>query len=106
MVPPWIWVTGHPWWVQIAENALNSPDFGWVTTIFWLGKILPLPTGISDVLMPPAAPPPPAPEEPDEEPVEPLVLPDAPELDSPLLLLPHAASSGTASPAAAIPPRT
>src|SRR5690349_10429320 len=42
--------TRQPWWVQTALNALNSPSAGWVTTIFSLGKILPPPTGMSDVL--------------------------------------------------------
>ena len=37
--------TGQAWWVQIELNALNSPAFGWVITVWASGKILPLPTG-------------------------------------------------------------
>src|SRR4051812_24624552 len=49
MVPFATVPTVQPWWVQIAEKALNSSFFGCVTTIFWSLKILPPPTGISDV---------------------------------------------------------
>src|SRR5579863_928474 len=57
----------QPICVQTAMNALKSPEFGWVTTIFSLVKILPLPTGISLVVASaePCAPvvlPPPAPD--------------------------------------------
>ena len=41
--------------MQAVLNALNSPDFGWVMTTCMSVKILPPPTGISDVGMPPAA---------------------------------------------------
>ena len=43
-------LTMQPMCVQTALNALKSPEFGWVTTIFSLVKILPLPTGISLVV--------------------------------------------------------
>ncbi|MFZ0079129.1 MAG: hypothetical protein WAL13_08505, partial [Trebonia sp.] len=52
-------LTMQPMCVQTALNALKSPEFGWVTTIFSLVKILPLPTGISLVVAsaePPCAP--------------------------------------------------
>jgi hypothetical protein len=32
MIPSDTLFTEQPWWVQIDENALNSPEFGWVTT--------------------------------------------------------------------------
>ncbi|CAM5486137.1 HTH-type transcriptional regulator HdfR [Streptomyces alboniger] len=60
MVPPSTLVTGHCLWVQRLEKALNSPLVGWVTTTPSSLKILPPPTGMSDVLAStvPAAPPP------------------------------------------------
>jgi hypothetical protein len=39
----------HPSWVQIAVKARRSPAAGRVTTIWYSGKILPPPTGMSDV---------------------------------------------------------
>ena len=50
MVPSATLLTVQPWWVQIAEKALKSPASGWVTTTFWSLKILPPPTGMSEVL--------------------------------------------------------
>jgi hypothetical protein len=53
----------QPWWVQIAENALNVPAFGWVITSWASVRMTPPPTGTSAVaasLAPPApAPAPP-----------------------------------------------
>src|SRR3954468_6941580 len=43
--------TVQPWCVQIAENALNSPAVGWVTTTCWSAKTAPPPTGTSAVLV-------------------------------------------------------
>src|SRR5271165_238827 len=67
IVPFEIVLTMQPMCVQTALNALKSPEFGWVTTIFSLVKILPLPTGISLVAASaepcaPAVLPPPAPD--------------------------------------------
>src|SRR5690606_36825315 len=80
MVPSATVDTRQCWWVQTAENALNSPAVGWVTTIFSSFRTVPPPTGTSpagtssrppgasgpDVLVtladpvsPPSAPPPP-----------------------------------------------
>ena len=42
-------VSMHPSWVQIAVKARRSPAAGRVTTIWYSGKILPPPTGMSDV---------------------------------------------------------
>jgi hypothetical protein len=50
IVPPDTLPTVHPAWVHTALNPWNSPDFGWVITIFWVARILPPPTGTSDVL--------------------------------------------------------
>lgn len=71
-------------WVQIAENALMSPSWGWVTTTFSPLKILPPPWGISDVLarVGPASPP--------AEPSAPLP-PVPPEALSPPPLVPGSA---------------
>ena len=49
-MPPDTLPTVHPAWVHTALNPWNSPDFGWVITIFWVARILPPPTGTSDVL--------------------------------------------------------
>src|SRR4051794_20444430 len=49
IVPSATRFTVQPWCVQIAEKALNSSFFGWVTTIFWFLKTLPPPTGMSPV---------------------------------------------------------
>ena len=54
-------LTEHPWWVQVALNALKSPSVGWVTTTFSASNTAQPPTGMSDVLAsaaPPAAAPP------------------------------------------------
>src|SRR5271165_327862 len=61
----------QPMCVQTALNALKSPESGWVTTIFSLVKILPLPTGISLVVASaePCAPAVLPPPEPDAAPV-------------------------------------
>src|SRR5256885_13341509 len=46
----------HPWWVQVALNALKVPFAGCVTTVFVSWKIFPPLTGMSLVLIPePAA---------------------------------------------------
>ena len=50
IVPPDTLPTVHPAWVQTALNAWNAPDFGWVITIFLSARILPPPTGMSEVL--------------------------------------------------------
>src|SRR5947199_10599619 len=50
IVPPDTLPTVHPAWVQTALNPWNSPDFGWVRTIFLSARILPPPTGTSEVL--------------------------------------------------------
>jgi hypothetical protein len=42
--------TVHPACVHTALNPWNSPDFGWVSTIFLSVRILPPPTGTSEVL--------------------------------------------------------
>ena len=39
----------QPWWVQIAVKHLNSPSVGWVTTTSSSAKIVPPPTGMSEV---------------------------------------------------------
>ncbi|CAM5688278.1 hypothetical protein SVIOM74S_05715 [Streptomyces violarus] len=49
MVPSETDATVQRWCVQIAENALNRPCSGWVTTTSSSLKILPPPTGISSV---------------------------------------------------------
>jgi hypothetical protein len=51
--------TRQPWCVQTALKALKSPSAGWVMTTFSSWKILPLPTGMSLVLIdvPPCWPP-------------------------------------------------
>src|SRR5689334_98251 len=48
--------TAHPWWVQIAENALNVPALGWVITNWASVRMTPPPTGTSAVAasLPPA----------------------------------------------------
>jgi hypothetical protein len=107
MTPFAMLFTAHPWWVQVAEKALNSPAVGCVTTTFRSPKTFPPPSGMSAVLASaaPAAPSPPAdgsplaPEpswEPPEAPEEPVGAdePDASSSDPP-----HAVSA-TASPAA------
>ena len=43
-------LTEHPWWVQVALNALKSPSVGWVTTTFSASNTAQPPTGMSDVL--------------------------------------------------------
>src|SRR5687767_3422957 len=58
IVPPETSPTTQPAWVHTAEKHLNWPAVGWVTTIFWSSKILPPPTGMSEVF---AKPPPVAP---------------------------------------------
>src|SRR5690242_18461050 len=98
MSSPLMSATTQPWWVQIALNALKSPWVGWVTTTLSAAKILPLPTGTSEVV--PIAP---------DEVV--LVPPEPPEPlpDPPSLLLasePHAASRGTPTPSPTTPPTT
>src|SRR6516164_1898327 len=50
IVPPDTLPTVHPAWVHTALNPWNSPDFGWVITIFLSARILPPPTGTSEVL--------------------------------------------------------
>ena len=56
MSSPSISATTQPWWVHTALNALKSPSVGWVTTTLSAAKILPPPTGTSEVLpMAPAA---------------------------------------------------
>src|SRR5690242_16573237 len=50
IVPPDTLPTVHPACVHTALNPWNSPDFGWVSTIFWAARILPPPTGMSEVL--------------------------------------------------------
>src|SRR5689334_20210875 len=74
MVPLETLPTVHPACVHTAVNAWNVPDCGWVITIFLSARIVPPPTGTSEVLASTAAPPPP----------EPAPLPEAagPELDS------------------------
>ena len=52
-------LTVHPWWVHTAENALNWPAVGWVTTTFWSAKIVPPPSGMSAVVASGPEPPPP-----------------------------------------------
>src|SRR5689334_12025515 len=39
--------TVQPWWVQIAENALNVPALGWVITMAASVRMMPPPTGTS-----------------------------------------------------------
>jgi len=48
-VPPDTLETVQPWWVHIAVNASNEPARGWVITIFLSARILPPPTGTSEV---------------------------------------------------------
>src|SRR5207247_8917316 len=50
IVPPDTLPTVHPACVHTAPNPWNSPDFGWVSTIFLSVRILPPPTGTSEVL--------------------------------------------------------
>ena len=50
IVPPDTLPTVHPAWVHTALNAWNAPDCGWVITIFLSVRILPPPTGMSEVL--------------------------------------------------------
>jgi hypothetical protein len=45
MTPFWTPATVQPWCVQTAENALNSPAFGWVTTTGADCRTTPPPTG-------------------------------------------------------------
>src|SRR5437764_15319777 len=75
MVPLETLPTVHPACVHTAVNAWNVPDCGWVITIFLSARIVPPPTGTSEVLASTAAPPPPP---------EPAPLPEAAgaELDS------------------------
>src|SRR5215218_6546449 len=54
--PPSMAPTVQPWWGHTASKALKAPAVGWVTTVCVSGKILPPPTGISEVGVP--APPP------------------------------------------------
>src|SRR5690606_22555767 len=71
MTPSETLCTAHPRWVQVAENALNSPADGWVTTTLRSAKTLPPPSGISAVVVsaPPAPPPlPPSPAPPSAAP--------------------------------------
>src|SRR5260370_15027982 len=88
MVPPVTLPTMQPWCVHTAVNASNVPAVGWVITIFLSARILPPPTGISEVLastggaagaapeLPPELPPVPPPELPPELPPDlPPVLP-------------------------------
>lgn len=49
MTPLVMPVTAQPWWVHFDENALNSPAVGWVTTTPESLKILPPPSGMSEV---------------------------------------------------------
>src|SRR4051812_5685370 len=49
-VPSAILSTVHPWCVHTVEKATKLPFVGWVTTTPFLAKILPPPTGISEVL--------------------------------------------------------
>ena len=49
-MPPDTLPTVHPAWVHTALNAWNAPDCGWVITIFLSARILPPPTGTSEVL--------------------------------------------------------
>src|SRR4051812_26307633 len=49
-VPSAILSTEHPWCVHTVEKATKLPFVGWVTTTPFLVKILPPPTGISEVL--------------------------------------------------------
>jgi hypothetical protein len=85
MLWPTILLTWQPWWVQVLEKPLNSPAVGWVTTTFWSEKILPPPTGMSEVVVSPLA----------EPEVAPLELPDPLVSVAVELLPPHAASSGS-----------
>src|SRR5262249_26634055 len=110
MVPPETSDTRQPWWLQIAVKHLNWPDCGWVTTTCWSPNTSPLPTWMSVVLVravPP--PPPPEPPEPPEPPVAPPVGPPVDVADGSEAvcgsLVPHAASRGRLTPAAARPPR-
>jgi hypothetical protein len=49
MVPPDTLETMQPWWVHTAVNASNEPARGWVITIFLSVRILPPPSGTSEV---------------------------------------------------------
>jgi hypothetical protein len=63
MVPSATSSTVQPWWVHTVEKALKVPARGCVTTTFWVLKILPPPTGMSEAgpnAVPPAPAPPPA----------------------------------------------
>src|ERR1700750_3410901 len=48
-VPPDTLETAQTWWVHTAVNAANEPARGWVITIFLSARILPPPTGTSEV---------------------------------------------------------
>jgi hypothetical protein len=48
--PPATLPTVQPWCVQVALKALKVPAAGWVTTTLAAEKILPPPTGTSEVL--------------------------------------------------------
>src|SRR5436305_416790 len=91
IVPSLTSLTGQPWWVQTAENALKVPAVGWVTTTDWLMTVPP-PTGTSDFFVVNVPPPPVLPVPPVLPPLPP-VEPE-PEPGSPLLL--HAASTAAA----------
>src|SRR5690242_6356564 len=96
---PLISATTQPWWVQTALKALKSPSVGWVTTTFSPGKILPPPTGTSEVVAMP----------PDEVVLPSLPPPELSELppalpESLLESEPQAASRGTPTPRPTTPP--
>src|SRR6476469_8652061 len=48
-VPPDTLETVQPWWVHTAVNASNEPARGWVITIFLSARLLPPPSGTSEV---------------------------------------------------------
>ena len=56
IVPPDTLPTMHPAWVHTALNPWKSPECGWVITIFLSVRILPPPTGTSEVLASAAGP--------------------------------------------------
>ena len=56
MVPPDTVPTRQPRWVHTAVNASNVPAVGWVITIFLSARIVPPPTGTSEVLASTAGP--------------------------------------------------
>ena len=60
MVPLATCATGQPMCVQMELKALNSPAFGWVTTVLVAAMIVPPPTGMSALAMPASPPEPPA----------------------------------------------